>query len=166
MSVIHPSTSDINSRCYVALNPINWPPDTPHVNRRHFESGRNWQLRPPVVPRVLVWIKLRKEYLGLSRNVIIGCVYVVPENSTHVEQDVFNILENEIACIAADHETLICSDYNGRTGRIPDFATYFMSGNDENLPYRLPDDNLTSDHEIRCMFEQGMLTRFSEDSQF
>ena len=113
---------------------------------------------------VLVWIKLRKEYLRLSRNVILGCVYAVAENSTHVQQDVFNILENEIACIAADHEILICSDYNGRTGRFPDFATYCTSGNDENLPYRLPDDNLTSDPEIRCMFEQGMLTRISEDS--
>ena len=79
-------------------------------------------------------------------------------------QDVFNILENEIACIAEDHEIMICGDFNGRTGRLPDFSAYCMSGNDENLPCELPDDNLTSDHEIRCMFEQGMLTRFSEDS--
>ena len=50
--IMRPNISDINSRCYVAWNPLNWPPDTAHANRRHFESGRNWQLRPPVVPRV------------------------------------------------------------------------------------------------------------------
>ena len=49
--IMRPNISDINSRCYVAWNPLNWPPDTAHANRRHFESGRNWQLRPPVVPR-------------------------------------------------------------------------------------------------------------------
>ena len=50
--IMRPNISDINSRCYVAWNPLNWPPDTAHTNRRYFESGRNWQLRPPVVPRV------------------------------------------------------------------------------------------------------------------
>ena len=49
--IMRPNISDINSRCNVAWNPLNWPPDTAHANRRHFESGRNWQLRPPVVPR-------------------------------------------------------------------------------------------------------------------
>ena len=50
---IHPNIFDAYSRCYVAWNPLNWPPDTAHANRRHIESGRNWQLRPPVVPRGL-----------------------------------------------------------------------------------------------------------------
>ena len=69
---------------------------------------------------------LKKEYHGLSRNVKLGCVYVVPDNSTHVQQDVFNILEKKITSRAKVHKILICGNYNGHTGRLPDFSAYFV----------------------------------------
>ena len=152
----------------------NFPRQYIHPNAKRGSGGIGVLIRDIHVNKVdisghkediIVWVRLRKECFGFLRDVMLGCVYIAPEHSTHTREDAFNMLESEIACISKDQDIMICGDYNARTGLLPDFSAHCLSGNDDSLPVKVPSDDLIGEQITRCLIDRGMLLRYSEDNK-
>jgi len=60
----------------------------------------------------------------LDENIVIGAVYVPPENSKFFNDDEFMTFENEISQICSDHKyVILAGDFNGRVGSMKDYIT-------------------------------------------
>ena len=77
------------------------------------------------VSRNILWVCIELKILGFPKNLIVGTVYISPENSSiHSEEDTFHLLENEIIQLKNQAETpymLLMGDFNGYTGTENDF---------------------------------------------
>ena len=111
---------------------------------------------------IIAWFIMRKSFFGLKHDVYIGNVYIVPENSTYLKHDAFDILYRYIEKIPDNAEVLLCGDFNARTGEVPDFVTHFGGSNgdlDNLLP---PEENQTSSA-LDYLRDNGILNRTSMD---
>ena len=111
---------------------------------------------------IIAWFIMRKSFFGLKHDVYIGNIYIVPENSTYLKHDAFDILYRYIEKIPDNAEVLLCGDFNARTGEVPDFVTHFGGSNgdlDNLLP---PEENQTSSASD-YLRDNGMLNRTSMD---
>ena len=88
---------------------------------------------------VIVWFKLEKEYFNLPKDIYLGNVYIVPEGSSYLNDDVFHLIKQDIAKFSSDAQVLICGDYNARTGVASDSLVDTVYGNDNGLNEIIPD---------------------------
>jgi len=70
-----------------------------------------------------MWFKLQKCFFGLDKDIYICNVYISPINSTFTPQrdDIFSLIEDDIARFSALGNCLIIGDFNARTNCEPDF---------------------------------------------
>ena len=91
---------------------------------------------------IIVWLKIKNYFFGLEKNVLLGVVYITPENSTYNTDDPYSILYNEISTISENNDTLICGDLNSRTSDMTDYIENSQSGGSEgDLATILSDNN-------------------------
>ena len=112
---------------------------------------------------ILVWLKLDKNFFGLTNDLFIANVYVVPENSVHLCHNAFDILRDDICGFPPQFDYLLCGDYNARTNTLPDYLDEYLCGNDGNLPIFETANNKQSVL-LRKMAENSELDRFSKDT--
>jgi exonuclease III len=72
----------------------------------------------------VMWIKLLKTFFNLERDIYVAAVYVSPESSPYSARndDVFDILENQVAQYSSIGDCFVCGDFNARTCREPDYC--------------------------------------------
>ena len=107
---------------------------------------------------LLCGLSLKKEYFSLPKDIYLGNVYIVPEGSSYLNDDVFHLIKQDIAKLFSDAQVLICGDYNARKGVALDSPVDTVYGNDNNLNEIIPDYCLLD----YC--EKNILDRHSMDS--
>ena len=117
---------------------------------------------------VIAWIKLKKEFFGFKRDLFVVNVYFVPENSTHNNEDPFDILHGHMSRLPGDCHVLACGDYNARTHTLIDYAVEGMYGGDGDLAEMTSGIytdawSIHNDADIKILHEQCQLKRFSMD---
>ena len=111
---------------------------------------------------VIAWVILKKDFFGFQSDVYVANVYIVPEGSTYLMHDGYNVLYDHVVKVPNNCEILLCGDYNARTGILPDFDTHFMGSNGD-LDQLLPYDCLESYPLREQMQGSGVSNRFSRD---
>ena len=96
----------------------------------------------------MIWLKLNKNVFGFQRDVVIGCCYIPPENSSRQVRDDFDMYNAIITYMAQfdvkyNCEFLVCGDFNSRTALLPD---YVLNDNSSHIP--LPDDYIADDQSV------------------
>ena len=86
----------------------------------------------------IIWIKLNRKYFGLEKDIFMATVYISPANSsfTSKRDDLFELLEKDIARFSKWGFCILCGDLNSRTSIDNDFVSH------DNLKYvncNLPD---------------------------
>ena len=91
------------------------------------------------------WVKLSKSLLNLDRDVILGAVYIPPENTKYSSSEAFDDLENELMtyCKNSNLYTAFVGDFNAKTGTLSDYIIpddtlldiLQLDGDDEILSY-------------------------------
>ena len=75
-----------------------------------------------------------------NSDVLLGCVYVPPENSKYASKDAFDDIENELLSFSRDGQlNALIGDFNARTGKLPDFIIP-----DDDMNIILGDDSLNN----------------------
>ena len=82
----------------------------------------------PIVSTECVWIKLRKRFFNLERDIYLACIYVAPQDSPYFQQQdsVFDLIEGDVAKYSKDGDCLLCGDFNARTHTLDDFCHNFV----------------------------------------
>ena len=63
---------------------------------------------------IIAWLLIDKGYFGIECDIYIGCVYFPPEGSTCIEDDMFSILQGQIAKFDPNAKIIIAGDINSR----------------------------------------------------
>ena len=111
---------------------------------------------------VIAWFILDKSVFGLENDLYLGCVYIVPENSTYLKHNEYDLLLDDVAKIPSECGILLCGDYIARTNVLSDHDDY-VSGSDGDLRNLMPTHLGESCHMISVLNEMGRLVRFSRD---
>lgn len=70
----------------------------------------------------IFWLQINKQLLGYDENVIIGAIYLPPENSRFINEDDLNYFENEIISMCSKYKYVcLAGDVNARTSQLPDY---------------------------------------------
>ena len=79
----------------------------------------------PISNSEIMWIRLLKEFFNLQQDIFLAITYVSPVTSffSSKRDDVFDILEKDIAEYSSHGDCFICGDFNARTALEPDFCT-------------------------------------------
>ena len=86
----------------------------------------------------IMWIKLNKAIFNIDNDIIMGIIYIPPDQSKFYNEDEMQILNDEIINMCSTTKSLILTgDCNGHTAELPDFisldnflADYFDLDND------------------------------------
>ena len=71
----------------------------------------------------ILWLEIDKTICSTDQNIIIGAVYIPPENSNYFNDDEFSNLEAEIMSVCSSHKyVLLAGDFNARTSELRDFT--------------------------------------------
>ena len=111
---------------------------------------------------IITWVILKKSFFGFEKYIYLGNVYIVPEGSTYLKYDDFNLLYQQILKVPDDSEIALCGDFNARTGVTPDFDIH-VYGSNAGLNELLPADDRGVNHIISELWQRNVLTRASKD---
>ena len=111
---------------------------------------------------IIAWIILKKSFFGLENDIYLANIYIVPEGSTYLKHDEFNLLYQQILKVPDESEIALCGDYNARTGILPDID-FHADGSNAGLNELLPHDDLGIYDLINEMRHRDVLTRSSRD---
>ena len=100
-----------------------------------------------------IWIKLHASFFGFKRDVFLCLVYISPETSTHQNSrdNLWLLLEDEIAQFSTCGHIIITGDFNARTGSLPDFIL-----NDSSMHIPLPHDYVDDETIARVSKDKTM----------
>jgi uncharacterized protein YpiB (UPF0302 family) len=84
----------------------------------------------------MFWLKLCKKLFSLEKDLYIGVTYISPANSSFSSKrdNIFEILESDIAKYSQYGNCLICGDFNARTATEPDYCLDENSNDYVSLP--------------------------------
>jgi len=70
------------------------------------------------------WICLKKHFFGMTADIFMAFVYISPEGSSYSSKrdDIFTILQNDIAKYDTQGECIICGDFNAKTCKDADYV--------------------------------------------
>ena len=91
------------------------------------------------VDDIIATMVIKKEVFGLPFDIYVSNCYIVPQNSSHLTDDVFAILQREVAKMPSGDGSLMFLDANAHTTMSLDFNVD-VSGLDSGLDYYLADD--------------------------
>ena len=111
---------------------------------------------------VIAWLKLRKEFFDIPRDIWVSLIYITPETSLHKDTDEFSLLEREFASVPKDCDILACGDFNAHTSDLLDLTPDVDIGSDGDLSNLV--HKMTSDYDmIQELYNSNALNRVSED---
>ena len=113
---------------------------------------------------IIIIFKIKKEIFGLPFDIYVSNCYIVPENSTHLTDDVFAILQEELSKIPPGAGDLTFMDGNAHTNNALDFSLD-IEGSDAGLNEFLPFDNCSNKRKIMDLYNNNKLQRLSLDSR-
>ena len=71
----------------------------------------------------ILWLEIDKKLMNLDENLILGTVYLPPENSNFYSDEEFLTMENEIMSFCSKHKHVMLSgDFNARTSEMRDYT--------------------------------------------
>lgn len=72
----------------------------------------------------ILWLKLSKSFFNLKEDIFVAFVYVSPSSSAYAKRsdDIFELLEKDIASFSINGQCIICGDFNARTGSEADYV--------------------------------------------
>ena len=129
-----------------------------YVNKS-FEHGIQFT---STVDDIISTMKLDKDVFGLPFHIFISNCYIVPSNSTHLVNDPFSIVEQELAGIPMGQGSLTFLDSNAHTNTSSDF-TLECDGSDGSLDMLIPPDDNSDNELIANLYHGGRLDRVSSD---
>ena len=80
----------------------------------------------------MIWFKIKKEFLNINQDVIIGGIYISPINSSYTKSsdiDIFEKIQEKIMTFSQNDYVLFGGDFNARVGNMQDF----IEENDEDI---------------------------------
>ena len=152
----------------------NYPRHYKHPNARRDSGGigvfiRNDIKNAVVVGKihddVLTGIKLDATYFGLEKDLYVGNIYVAPQGSVHMRDDVFSVLYKEKALLNNESNVILCCDYNAHTGVLPDYDIETLHGSEGDLVNLLPNDGHKQYDDVYKLHITGHLKRYPKDSR-
>lgn len=70
----------------------------------------------------VLWISIKKPFLSLDEPIVLGAIYLPPENSRFINDDLLVTFENKISEKCSKHKyVFLTGDTNARTGRLRDY---------------------------------------------
>ena len=127
----------------------NYPSKSKHLKSKRESGGLGIFIRHDIhkgvslwshTDNIVAWIILKKTFFGFRNDVYLANIYIVPEGSTYLKHDEFNLLYEEILNVADNSEVLLCGDYNARTGVKLEFDVHFSGCNGDLNDLLPPDD--------------------------
>ena len=112
----------------------------------------------------IAWIKISKHFHGLDKDILIGNVYIPPQDSRFFNDDEFEFFEQEIASACSrDDYIYILGDFNAQTGEIADFT----SADNFLAEYFHFDEGTVEFFDQKCVLEkfQVQINRISMDKK-
>ena len=116
------------------------------------------------VDDIITTMKLKKEVFGLPFDVYISNCYIVPSNSTHLIDDPFALVYQELAKIPSEGGSITFLDSNAHTNVTSDFILD-CDGSNGFLGDLLPSDDSSEEETILDLYNRGKLDRVSSDSR-
>ncbi|VDI16015.1 Hypothetical predicted protein [Mytilus galloprovincialis] len=102
--------------------------------------------------KLVLWLKISSEIFVTEEDVLIGCIYIPPENSIYKTQDAINDLEQEFLNFSLNYKyILLTGDFNSRTSTDSDFFEISESHHDNS-------DNIVVDY-ASCLNQFNMLRK-------
>ncbi len=94
----------------------------------------------------LLWIKFKKEYFSLDKDIYFCLVYIIPENSTSLQRltDSFETLKEEVNIFSKLGNIILGGDFNSRTGKVQDYIEQETSEYGNTDPEQDIDDIFTN----------------------
>lgn len=112
----------------------------------------------------IAWIKISKQFHGLDKDILIGNVYIPPQDSRFFNDDEFEFFEQEIASACSrDDYVCILGDFNAQTGELADFT----SADNFLAEYFHFDEGTVEFFDQKCVLEkyQVQINRISMDKK-
>ena len=72
----------------------------------------------------ILWIKLDKSFFELGKDLYLGTVYISPNTSQVIEQELLHDIESEIVNFTLKGDVILQGDFNARTGSMQEFAVH------------------------------------------
>ncbi len=117
---------------------------TKHKNAKKESGGVAVLIRKDLTPHIkinkslsddILWIKVNQKVIRMPFNLMIGTIYLPPENSSYTKSnlvDNYRILEKEILKYKQQGKVLLCGDFNSRVGNMQDYI--HSDSNDPHIP--------------------------------
>ena len=116
---------------------------------------------------VIALLRLDKDYFRLATDLFIANLYLVPIGSTHLTDDPFNFVNDDLAQLPYYCQILVCDDWNATTGIRVGYNVDGMRGSNDDFSLLLPDNDIThtfKDAMVGKLHSRQMLTRYSADA--
>ena len=127
--------------------------------KKEFEHGIEFTSK---LDDIITTMKLRKEVFSLPVDIYISNCYIVPINSSHMVDDPFILVQQELAKIPSEGGSITFLDSNAHTNVTNDFSID-SDGSNGSLEELLPSDSSYDDGLILDLYRAGRLDRISTD---
>ena len=84
----------------------------------------------------ILWLKLDKSFFDLDKDLYLGTVYISPNTSQVIDQELLDDIESEIVNFTLKGDVILQGDFNARTGSMQEFAVH----DDDNQFLEIPED--------------------------
>ena len=99
----------------------------------------------------VLWVKLDKTYMQSDQHIVFGIVYVPPTQSRFLNEDEFEIFQNEITDMSCNFDYIyLAGDWNAQTANLADYTT----GGDFLSKHFDFDDELSSFYHKKAALEK------------
>ena len=99
----------------------------------------------------VLWVKLDKSYMQSDKHIVFGIVYVPPTQSRFLNEDKFEIFQNEITDMSCNFNYIyLAGDWNAQTANLADYTT----GDDFLSKHFDFDDELSSFYHQKAAHEK------------
>ena len=78
---------------------------------------------PDTQSNFVQWVKVDRSVLKTDRNMLLGCIYIPPENTKYTSLDAFNEIESEMFQLCEQGDPIgLLGDFNAKTGTLQDYV--------------------------------------------
>ena len=112
---------------------------------------------------IIVWLKLKQSFFGLTEDIMIGSIYIYPEDSTCIDEDQFVLLQKELGNLPCQESYILCGNFNARTNVINDYILERNYGSDGLLSELLDDKSYNQAQVYTYLKNNNIVKRYSLD---
>ena len=96
----------------------------------------------PLTNTEFMWFKLDKNFFNVKDDIFVACGYICPVGSSYSNKtdDIYELLESDIATYSKMGSCLLCCDFNARIATEPDFCESDNLDELLDIPYNYVQD--------------------------